>query len=69
MEYENMELEGLVFDKVSKEFEAQKRANDSFVFHNHAPKMLIGFIEGTRSGPFFQCVFTYLRVGEHFEAF
>ncbi|XP_027063423.1 anaphase-promoting complex subunit 5 isoform X1 [Coffea arabica] len=45
MEYENMELESLVFDKVSKEFEAQKKANDSFAFHNHAPKAIIGFIE------------------------
>ncbi|CAI9090028.1 OLC1v1024711C1 [Oldenlandia corymbosa var. corymbosa] len=45
MRYENMELENLVFEKVSEEFEARKLANERISFHMHAPKALFGLIE------------------------
>ncbi|KAL3502522.1 hypothetical protein ACH5RR_036971 [Cinchona calisaya] len=50
MDYENMELESLVFEKVSKELEARKMAIDRVSFHNHAPKALLGFVEDISSG-------------------
>ena len=45
-EYENMELENLVFDKVTEEIEARQRSGGSVSFHLHAPKALIGLVEG-----------------------
>ena len=51
MQYENMELESLVFEKVAEEFEARKLASERISFHTHAPKELFGLIEGTASGP------------------
>ncbi|KAM0956115.1 hypothetical protein ACFX13_025045 [Malus domestica] len=44
-EYENMELENLVFEKVTEEIEARQRAGGSVSFNLHAPKALIGLVE------------------------
>lgn len=44
--YENMDLENLVFDKVSEEVESGKGANEEVPFHLHAPKALDEWVEG-----------------------
>ncbi|KAM1461736.1 hypothetical protein ACFXTO_046878 [Malus domestica] len=44
-EYENMELENLVFEKVTEEIEARERAGGRVSFHLHAPKALVGLVE------------------------
>ena len=46
LEYENMDLENFVFDKVSEETEARKMNSERGSFHIHAPKALFGLIEG-----------------------
>lgn len=45
-EYENMDLENIVFEKVNKEIEARKKASEEVSFHLHAPKALFGLVEG-----------------------
>ncbi|KAK9285753.1 hypothetical protein L1049_024953 [Liquidambar formosana] len=45
LEYENMDLENLVFEKVTEEIEARKRASERVSFHIHAPKALYGLVE------------------------
>ena len=47
LEYENMDLENFVFEKVTEEIEERKRASERVPFHNHAPKALTGLVEGT----------------------
>ncbi|XP_059656236.1 anaphase-promoting complex subunit 5 isoform X2 [Cornus florida] len=44
-EYENMDLENFVFEKVTEEIEANKKASGGVPFHNHAPKVLFGLID------------------------
>lgn len=46
-EYESMDLENLVFQKVSEEIEARKRTTQSIPFHFHMPEALSGLVEGT----------------------
>lgn len=46
-EYENMDLENLVFEKVNEEIEARKRTSQSISFHFHMPEALSGLVEGT----------------------
>lgn len=46
-EYENMDLESLVFEKVDEEIEARKRKTQSISFHFHMPEALSGLVEGT----------------------
>lgn len=53
LEYENMDLENFVYEKVTEEIEERKRANERIPFHNHSPKALTGLVEGTITGP--QC--------------
>lgn len=48
-EYENMELENLVFEKVTEEIEARERAGGRVSFHLHAPQALVGLVEGIQS--------------------
>lgn len=50
LEYENMDLENLVFEKVTEEIEARKRASERVSFHIHAPKALYGLVEGMVTG-------------------
>lgn len=45
-EYENMDLENIVFEKVTEEIEARKMASEKVSFHLHAPKALFGLVEG-----------------------
>lgn len=45
-EYENMDLENFVFEKVTEEMEARQRAGGRVSFHLHAPKALVGLVEG-----------------------
>ncbi|XP_058195401.1 anaphase-promoting complex subunit 5 [Rhododendron vialii] len=45
LDYENMDLEDLVYEKVTEEIEERKRANERVPFHNHAPKALTGLVE------------------------
>ncbi|XAR54475.1 hypothetical protein NMG60_11029618 [Bertholletia excelsa] len=45
LEYENMELENFVFEKVSQEIEEREWAGERISFHNHAPKALVGLLE------------------------
>jgi anaphase-promoting complex subunit 5 len=45
LEYENMDLENLVFEKVTEEIESRKRSIERVSFHNHAPKSLFGLVE------------------------
>ena len=45
-EYENMDLENFVFEKVTEEMEARQRAGGRTSFHLHAPKALVGLVEG-----------------------
>ncbi|KAL5573105.1 hypothetical protein UlMin_022702 [Ulmus minor] len=44
-EYENMDLENLVFEKVDEEIEARERASEGVSFHLHVPKALFGLVE------------------------
>ncbi|XP_022142793.1 anaphase-promoting complex subunit 5 [Momordica charantia] len=44
-EYENMDLESLVFEKVDEEIEARKRKTQSISFHFHMPEALSGLVE------------------------
>ncbi|XP_050381346.1 anaphase-promoting complex subunit 5 [Argentina anserina] len=44
-EYENMDLENFVFDKVTEEMEARQRDGGRVPFHLHAPKALVGLVE------------------------
>ncbi|XP_044501315.1 anaphase-promoting complex subunit 5 [Mangifera indica] len=44
-EYENMDLENIVFEKVTEEIEARKMASEKVSFHLHAPKALFGLVE------------------------
>lgn len=53
LEYENMDLEDFVYEKVTEEIEVRKRANEMVPFHNHAPKALTGLVEGTNTVPQF----------------
>ncbi|KAG7983839.1 hypothetical protein I3843_04G126700 [Carya illinoinensis] len=46
LEYENMDLENLVFEKVTEEIEARKSASETVPFHLHAPQTLFGLVEG-----------------------
>lgn len=50
LEYENMDLENFVLEKVSEEIESRKRSQERVSFHNHAPKALFGLVEGTTIG-------------------
>ncbi|CAI9759902.1 unnamed protein product [Fraxinus pennsylvanica] len=51
LEYESMELENFVFEKVSEEFEARKLANERVSFHSHAPGALFELVEDTDFAP------------------
>lgn len=52
LEYENMDLENLVFEKVNEEIESRKRSYERISYHNHAPRALFGLVEGiTRGAP------------------
>lgn len=46
-EYENMDLENLVFEKVNEEIEAKKRSTQGISFHFHMSEALSGLVEGT----------------------
>lgn len=46
LEYENMDLESLVFDKVNEEIKSRKRSYEGVSFHNHAPRALFGLVQG-----------------------
>ena len=50
-EYENMDLENLVFEKVDEEIEARERASEGNSFHLHVPKALSGLVEGINFQP------------------
>jgi anaphase-promoting complex subunit 5 len=52
LEYENMDLENFVFEKVTEEIEARKWASERVPFHLHAPKVLFRFVEGINTKPF-----------------
>ncbi|CAN1193278.1 Anaphase-promoting complex subunit 5 [Linum perenne] len=43
--YENMELENIVFQKVTEEIQATKQASAQISFHLHTPKALSGLVE------------------------
>lgn len=45
-QYENMDLENFVFEKVTEEIEARDRASKRVPFHLHVPKTLFGLVEG-----------------------
>lgn len=45
-EYENMDLENFVYEKVSEEIEARKEASERIPFHLHAPNTLLGLVDG-----------------------
>ncbi|KAL1815141.1 hypothetical protein ACET3Z_017715 [Daucus carota] len=45
LEYENMDLESLVFDKVNEEIKSRKRSYEGVSFHNHAPRALFGLVQ------------------------
>ncbi|XP_024928384.3 anaphase-promoting complex subunit 5 [Ziziphus jujuba] len=44
-QYENMDLENFVFEKVTEEIEARERASKRVPFHLHVPKALCGLVE------------------------
>lgn len=56
-QYENMDLENFVFEKVNEEVEeveeteASRRSSEKVSFHIHAPRALLGLIEGIICGP------------------
>ncbi|KAK6915189.1 Anaphase-promoting complex subunit 5 domain [Dillenia turbinata] len=45
LEYENMDLENFVFEKVTEEIEARKRASGGISFHIHTPKELLRLVD------------------------
>ncbi|KAL4350173.1 anaphase-promoting complex subunit 5-like [Arachis hypogaea] len=45
LEYENMELENFVYEKVSEEIEARKEANERIPFHLHVPNTLVSLVD------------------------
>ncbi|GMP51888.1 hypothetical protein CsSME_00017940 [Camellia sinensis var. sinensis] len=45
LEYENMDLENFVYEKVTEEIEERKRASERVPFHNHAPQALLHLVE------------------------
>lgn len=45
-EYENMDLENFVYEKVSEEIEARKEASERVPFHLHVPNTLLGLVDG-----------------------
>lgn len=45
-EYDNMDLENLVFEKVDEEIEARERASEGNSFHLHVPKALSALVKG-----------------------
>ncbi|XP_062105715.1 anaphase-promoting complex subunit 5 [Humulus lupulus] len=45
LEYENMDLENLVYEKVDEEIEARERASEGVSFHLHVPKALFDLVE------------------------
>ncbi|RDX99377.1 Anaphase-promoting complex subunit 5 [Mucuna pruriens] len=45
-EYENMDLENFVYEKVSEEIEARKEAGEVVPFHLHAPNTLLSLVDG-----------------------
>ena len=45
-EYENMDLENFVYEKVTEEIEARKEASERVPFHLHAPKTLLDLVDG-----------------------
>ena len=47
-EYENMDLENLVFEKVDEEIEARESAGEGVSFHLHVPKALSDLVEGIK---------------------
>ena len=47
-EYENMDLENFVYEKVTEEIEARKEASERIPFHLHVPKALLDLVDGTR---------------------
>ncbi|CAA2979095.1 Hypothetical predicted protein [Olea europaea subsp. europaea] len=51
LEYESMELENFVFEKVNEEFEARKLANERVSFHSHASGALFELVEDTDFAP------------------
>ncbi|KAI4308123.1 hypothetical protein L6164_031229 [Bauhinia variegata] len=44
-EYENMDLENFVYEKVTEEIEAKKEASEQVPFHLHVPKTLLGLVD------------------------
>ncbi|KAL4364485.1 hypothetical protein AHAS_Ahas07G0010800 [Arachis hypogaea] len=44
-EYENMDLENFVYEKVSEEIEARKEANERIPFHLHVPNTLLSLVD------------------------
>ncbi|XP_028751952.1 anaphase-promoting complex subunit 5 isoform X2 [Neltuma alba] len=51
-EYENMDLENFVYEKVSEEIEARKEASEKVPFHLHAPKTLLDLVDGREAGSY-----------------
>lgn len=45
-EYENMDLENFVFEKVTEEIETKKKAGERIPFHLHVPTPIFGLVEG-----------------------
>lgn len=45
-DYENMDLENFVYEKVTEEIEAKRRAGEKISFHLHAPRTLVALVEG-----------------------
>lgn len=45
-DYENMDLENFVYERVTEEIEAKRRAEEKIPFHLHAPRTLVGLVEG-----------------------
>lgn len=46
LEYENMDLENFVFDKVTEDTRTRNMSAERVPFHIHSPKALSGLIEG-----------------------
>ncbi|KAI6697132.1 hypothetical protein NL676_017251 [Syzygium grande] len=44
-EYENMDLENFVFEKVTEEIETKKKAGERIPFHLHVPTPIFGLVE------------------------
>ncbi|GAB4842872.1 hypothetical protein Ancab_012851 [Ancistrocladus abbreviatus] len=75
LEYENMDLENFVYEKVTEEVEARKTASKGVPFHLHAPKALDGLIGGVefsaqvRGGSEFPLMDPYESFGENTDIF